>query len=402
VAALDFTGHGASTVPVGGGYTAELLLADADLAVAHLGTATVVGRGVGAYVALMLAGARTERVHGVVLADGPGLSGGASVPTSQTVVTFAPASGAPDPYALLELGRDLRPPDYATTFARFAIQASPLDAPITVVARFRPQWLAAVADELGVAEADSVEGALAPYAAASPHRTELTVGAQRRSATRPATISALRSTDGMPPPGWAEPADEVEAVDRPDVGRARERGLHTVRRRAVERSADRPVAGVEVGRHQGARELDPVAELDAPLGEPVEHGGRHQLAVDARGGRQVHEEVPALGPRRGHRGVGARRHHADDRGVDRRQAALQPLVLRPVAEREPHVAVGDAFGMTAHTGADHEAAERPAGAVERPRPLGMRQQLGVEVSGVDAGDHHLGRFAPAVGQLDNR
>ena len=32
VAALDFTGHGDSTVPHGGGYTAEILLADADAA----------------------------------------------------------------------------------------------------------------------------------------------------------------------------------------------------------------------------------------------------------------------------------------------------------------------------------------------------------------------------------
>ena len=56
--ALDFTGHGASTVPRGGGYTAEVLMADADAALAHLGPATVLGRGLGAYVALLLAGAR--------------------------------------------------------------------------------------------------------------------------------------------------------------------------------------------------------------------------------------------------------------------------------------------------------------------------------------------------------
>ena len=40
VAALDFTGHGASTVPRGGGYTAEMLLADADAALAELGELT--------------------------------------------------------------------------------------------------------------------------------------------------------------------------------------------------------------------------------------------------------------------------------------------------------------------------------------------------------------------------
>lgn len=164
VMALDFTGHGASTVPAGGGYTAELLLADADIALRHIGDATVVGRGLGAYIGLMLAGTRADRVHGTVLADGPGLSGGPSVPTTQTIVAFPPRTDAPDPYALFELGRDLRPPDYAATFARFALQTSPLDAPITVVARFRPAWLDAVANEHGVTEAATIDAALASYA----------------------------------------------------------------------------------------------------------------------------------------------------------------------------------------------------------------------------------------------
>lgn len=166
VLALDFTGHGESTVPVGGGYTAELLLADADIALAHVGAATVVGRGLGAYIALLLAGTRPTGVLGAVLGDGPGLSGGASVPTTQSVVSFPAGAGAPDPYALFELARDLRPPDYATTFARFAIQGSALDQPITVTARFRPAWLAAVADEPGVATVDSVADAVAAYASA--------------------------------------------------------------------------------------------------------------------------------------------------------------------------------------------------------------------------------------------
>ena len=73
--ALDFTGHGASTMPIGGGYTAEILMADVDAALDHLDEATVVGRGLGAYVALLISGARADRVRGVVLADGPGLSG---------------------------------------------------------------------------------------------------------------------------------------------------------------------------------------------------------------------------------------------------------------------------------------------------------------------------------------
>jgi pimeloyl-ACP methyl ester carboxylesterase len=163
VMALDFTGHGASTLPVGGGYTAELLLADADIALRRLGVATIVGRGLGAYVGLLIAGARSDQVHGVVLADGPGLSGGPSVPTSQPVFSLATVGTTPDPYALVELGRDLRPPDYATSFVRLALQGSTLDEPVTVVARFRPSWLRAVADEPGVAEAASVSEALAAY-----------------------------------------------------------------------------------------------------------------------------------------------------------------------------------------------------------------------------------------------
>jgi pimeloyl-ACP methyl ester carboxylesterase len=164
VAALDFTGHGASTLPIGGGYTAEIVMADADAALRHLGEATIVGRGLGAYVALLIAGARSERVRGAVLADGPGLSGGPSVPTSQPVFSLERVDTTPDPYALAELGRDLRPPDYATAFSRLALQGSDLEQPITVVARFRPAWLRAIAEEPGVAEADSIADAIEAYA----------------------------------------------------------------------------------------------------------------------------------------------------------------------------------------------------------------------------------------------
>jgi pimeloyl-ACP methyl ester carboxylesterase len=149
--ALDFTGHGQSTIPEGGGYTAEMLLADADTALRHLGAATVFGRGLGAYVALLLAGARPDAVHGAILFDGPGLNGGGTGPGS-SVVSSADllAVGPPDPYAVAELSRDIRPPDYATNFARLATQASPLEHPITVAAVNRPEWLDAVVREPGV------------------------------------------------------------------------------------------------------------------------------------------------------------------------------------------------------------------------------------------------------------
>jgi len=63
---------------------------------------------------------------------------------------------------LAELSRDLRPADYATIFARLAVERSGIDEPITVSAVIRPPWLAAVADEVGVAHA-GVSEALEAY-----------------------------------------------------------------------------------------------------------------------------------------------------------------------------------------------------------------------------------------------
>lgn len=160
--ALDFTGHGRSTVPTGGGYSAEIVLADADAALAAIGEVTVVGRGLGAYVALMLAGARPDQVRGAVLCDGPGLAGGAIGPTSQSFVVLPPRPTPPDPCALFELSRDLRPPDYATLFVRLAVEGSGLDEPIAVAAVVRPPWLAAVAGEVGVATS-TIPEALATF-----------------------------------------------------------------------------------------------------------------------------------------------------------------------------------------------------------------------------------------------
>jgi pimeloyl-ACP methyl ester carboxylesterase len=164
---LDFTGHGASTRPAGGGYTAEMLMADADAALGEIGPSTVAGRGLGAYVALLVAGARPELVRGAVLADGPGLWGGGPVPSSIVLsAATAGTDGAPDPWALAELSRDVRPPDYATGFARQATQLSGLEWPVAVCARARPPWLEAVAGEPGVMETTVVE-ALELYAPGS-------------------------------------------------------------------------------------------------------------------------------------------------------------------------------------------------------------------------------------------
>jgi pimeloyl-ACP methyl ester carboxylesterase len=163
--ALDFTGHGASTLPRGGGYTAEILMADADAALAELGEATLCGRGLGGYVALLVAGARPRLVRGAVLCDGPGLAGGGPRPVTPSIPCAGPSDGPPDPFALLELARDVRPPDYATSFVRQAAQLSGLDRPLSVCAVERPDWLAAVVDEPGV-EVTTLGEALEHYARA--------------------------------------------------------------------------------------------------------------------------------------------------------------------------------------------------------------------------------------------
>jgi len=169
---LDFTGHGASSRPRGGGYTAELLMADADASLRHLESATVVGRGLGAYVALLLAGARPRRVRGAILCDGPGLAGGGSRPTTPFIApALAHEQSTPDPWASIELSTDLRPPDYATAFVRQATHLSGLETPLRVVARERPEWLEAILEDPGVAGGSLAEG-LAAYARPAPDSGE--------------------------------------------------------------------------------------------------------------------------------------------------------------------------------------------------------------------------------------
>jgi pimeloyl-ACP methyl ester carboxylesterase len=164
VLALDFTGHGQSTVPAGGGYSAELLMADVDIVLAEVGPVTLLARGLGSYIAVLTAGARPQLVRGAILGDGPGLVGGATGPTSTRVPVAHPTHvGPPDPYALLELSADVRPPDYAVTYARHAAERSGLDRPLAVTATARPPWLAAVVDSL-LLSPTTVEAALAAYA----------------------------------------------------------------------------------------------------------------------------------------------------------------------------------------------------------------------------------------------
>lgn len=162
---LDLTGHGDSTVPAGGGYSAELLMADVDTALRHLGPSTVVGRGLGAYVALLVAGARPEALRGTVLVDGPGMIARSTGPGSpMPAMPDGNAVAPPDPFALVELGRDIRTPDYAAVFVRMALLGSAVPNPISVCAVNRPPWVEAVVDEPGVLDVPVTE-ALSRYAA---------------------------------------------------------------------------------------------------------------------------------------------------------------------------------------------------------------------------------------------
>ncbi len=165
VFALDFTGHGASQLSRGGGYTAEVLMGDADSALRKLGSATLLGRGLGAYVALLLAGARPREVRGAILCDGLGLAGGGGEPGTPSLLFPNPsAQGTPDAFAMVELARDVRPPDYATAFVRQANELSGLDRPISVCCAEHPDWLDAALRETGVERARLAD-ALAEYAA---------------------------------------------------------------------------------------------------------------------------------------------------------------------------------------------------------------------------------------------
>lgn len=165
VFALDFTGHGASTVPGGGGYTSEVLMGDADAALQMLGTATIVGRGLGAYIALLIAGGRPQQVRGAILCDGAGLAGGGDEPGPLVVRGVPGKATTPDPFALVELASDLRPPDYVVRFAELAGEHSDLTQPIAVAAKARPDWLQAVATHPSVA-VEPLDDALRRFASA--------------------------------------------------------------------------------------------------------------------------------------------------------------------------------------------------------------------------------------------
>ncbi len=168
VYALDFTGHGASTVPRGGGYNAEILMADVDIALRHIGEpVTIVGRGLGGYIGFLISCGRAALVRGLVIVDGPGLAGGASNTVSTTEIASVGKrnAGTPDPWALIELSRDSRPASYVLSFLRLAIANSGIEEPVAIASKVSPKWIDALKREAGVITDISMQEALDMYAA---------------------------------------------------------------------------------------------------------------------------------------------------------------------------------------------------------------------------------------------
>jgi pimeloyl-ACP methyl ester carboxylesterase len=124
--ALDFAGHGESDRHRGGSYHLEHFVSGADLALSEVGPAALAGAGAGAWYAVILAGARPDRVPGVLLAPGAGLEGVGPEPdpldVRRRIPTDAEAAASPDgcdPYVRGVLGEP-RPPRFVAPFARAA------------------------------------------------------------------------------------------------------------------------------------------------------------------------------------------------------------------------------------------------------------------------------------------
>jgi pimeloyl-ACP methyl ester carboxylesterase len=170
--ALDFSGHGRSGRIYGSGYYPELWAADADLALAAIGSEAVIsGSGLGAYCALLLAGGRREQVRCAVLWPGPGLDGGATEPDPDSVATDLPTtsparellvSPCTDPAVFLQQEMDLRPPDYAARFAAAARRVVLIEDGAA-----RPPWWRAVRDAANAVRCDQHDDWMAR--ALSPH-----------------------------------------------------------------------------------------------------------------------------------------------------------------------------------------------------------------------------------------
>jgi len=176
VFAFDFAGHGASERVRGGGYMPERFLADADVALAAVGDrAAVAGAGIGAYVALLLAGARPDHVPAALLLPGAGLAGAGPAPDSHTTALESPEAAAAaraaavrtmapgtDPW-VWAADQEWRPDAYVADFAAAArclllatAACLPDDSPVPVTEA--PAWWAVAAS---AEHARTLDGGLA-------------------------------------------------------------------------------------------------------------------------------------------------------------------------------------------------------------------------------------------------
>jgi pimeloyl-ACP methyl ester carboxylesterase len=130
--ALDFPGHGASDRLIGGGYTPEYYLADADIAVHAIdprGRCALAGAGIGGYVAMLLAATRRESIPGALILPGRGLAGGGLLPDwsrppfpgldewdADNLARAKRYLPETDPM-VAECERDIRPESYVRAFA---------------------------------------------------------------------------------------------------------------------------------------------------------------------------------------------------------------------------------------------------------------------------------------------
>jgi len=173
VFALDFAGHGDSDWLGGGAYHPELFAGDADAALAAVGPAALAGAGLGAYVALLLAGGRPDQVPAALLLPGAGLDGGGALPGVPPVGEFVAVvadlearrrqGGTPFDPLVYFCEADVRPIDYARSFA---VRARRLF--LAEDGGPRPPWWEAVRDAPGATRvAADQQSALAALARAA-------------------------------------------------------------------------------------------------------------------------------------------------------------------------------------------------------------------------------------------
>jgi len=158
---LDFTGHGLSESPPGGGAAPEILLGDVDAALGYLGPCTLLGEGLGAYIALLAAAALPDQVLGAILAPGEGLDGGGPDPQPLSENRALKQIGLSGSDLLqAELSMDVRPPGYADLLVRQVIHLGETDPGLFVATGSAdgPPWLGAVRAHVEVVSGTVADG----------------------------------------------------------------------------------------------------------------------------------------------------------------------------------------------------------------------------------------------------